>query len=112
MMFQIILFVFRSSNQHYSRGSVMHMKTEVDNYQHINMVEMHYQKFAKYQRIYRRNIFCRYFEVEITDGHFPSVIQSVETDENFSVRNSVGKYRRKISVGIYRLNYRQKSFRI
>jgi len=40
MMFQIILFVFRSSNQHYSTGSVMHMKTEVDNYQHINMVEM------------------------------------------------------------------------
>jgi hypothetical protein len=55
----------------------------------------HYQKFAKYQRIYRQNIFCRYFEVEITDGHFPSVIQSVKTDENFSVRNSVGKYRRK-----------------
>jgi hypothetical protein len=43
----------------------------------------HYQKFAKYQRIYRRNIFYRYFEVEITDGHFPSVIQSVKTDENF-----------------------------
>ena len=56
---------------------------------------IHYQKFAKYQRIYRRNIFCRYFEVEITDGHFPSVIQSVKTDENFSVRNSVCKYRRK-----------------
>jgi len=30
---------------------------------------------------------------------------------NFSVRNSVGKYRRKISVGIYRLNYGRKSFR-
>jgi hypothetical protein len=72
----------------------------------------HYQKFAKYQRIYRRNIFCRYFEVEITDGHFPSVIQSVKTDENFSVRNSVGKYQRKFSVGIYRLNYGRKSFRI
>jgi hypothetical protein len=71
-----------------------------------------YQKFAKYQRISRRNILCRYFEVEITDGHFPSVIQSVKTDENFSVRNSVGKYRRKISVGIYRLNYGRKSFRI
>jgi len=35
----------------------------------------HYQKFAKYQRIYRQNIFYQYFEVEITDGHFPSVIQ-------------------------------------
>jgi len=31
--------------------------------------------------------------------------------ENFSVRNSVSKYRRKISVGIYRLNYGRKSFR-
>jgi len=72
--------------------------------------DQHYQKFAKYQRIYRRNIFCRYFEVKITDGHFPSVIQSVKTDENFSVRNSVGKYRRKFSVGIYRLNYERKSF--
>jgi hypothetical protein len=30
---------------------------------------------------------------------------------NFSVRNSVGKYRRKFSVGIYRLNYGRKSFR-
>jgi len=30
---------------------------------------------------------------------------------NFSVCNSVGKYRRKFSVGIYRLNYGQKSFR-
>jgi hypothetical protein len=43
----------------------------------------HYKKFAKYQRIYRRNIFCRYFEVEITDGQFPSVIQSVHTDGKF-----------------------------
>jgi hypothetical protein len=72
----------------------------------------HYQKFAKYQRIYRRNIFCRYFEVEITDGQFPSVIQSIKTDANFSFCNSVGTYRRKISVGIYRLNYGRKSFRI
>jgi hypothetical protein len=76
-----------------------------------NMIKFrHYQKFAKYQRISRRNIFCRYFEVEITDGHFSSVIQSVKTDEKFSVCNSVGKYRRKISVGIYRLNYGRKSF--
>jgi hypothetical protein len=80
---------------------------------HVKLFDLvHYQKFVKYQRIYRRNIFCRYFEVEITDGHFPSVIQSVKTDENFSVRNSVGKYRRKFSVGIYRLNYGRKSFRI
>jgi len=43
----------------------------------------HYQKFAKYQRLYRRNIFCQYFEVKITDGHFPSVIQSVTTDKKF-----------------------------
>jgi len=70
----------------------------------------HYQKFAKYQRIYRRNIFCRYFEVEITDGHFPSVIQSVKTDENFSIRNSVGKYRRKFSVGILPTELQTKKF--
>ena len=75
------------------------------------LVEMsHYQKFAKYQRIYRRNIFCRYFEVEITDGHFPSVIQSVKTDENFSVRNSVGKYRRKFFVGILPTELRMEKF--
>jgi len=43
---------------------------------------------------------------------FPSVIQSVTTDRNFSVRNSVGNYRWKLSVGNYRLNYGWKSFRI
>ena len=71
---------------------------------------IHYQKFAKYQRIYRRNNFCRYFEVKITDGNFPSVIQSVKTDENFSVRNSVGQYRRKFSVGILSTELRTKKF--
>ena len=43
---------------------------------------------------------------------FPSVIQSVTIDGLFSVRNSVGNYRQKISVGSYRLNYERKSFRI
>jgi hypothetical protein len=43
---------------------------------------------------------------------FPSVIQSVTTGGQFSVRNSVGNYRRKYSVGSYRLNYGWKSFRI
>jgi len=43
---------------------------------------------------------------------FPSVIQSVTTDRPFSVCNSVGKYRLKISVGSYRLNYGWKSFQI
>jgi len=74
------------------------------------VIAAHYQKFAKYQRIYRWNIFCRYFEVEITDGHFPSVIQSVKTDENFFVRNSVGKYRRKFSVGILPTELRTEKF--
>jgi len=41
---------------------------------------------------------------------FPSVIQSVTTDRPFSIRNSIGNYRRKIFVGSYRLNYGQKSF--
>ena len=43
---------------------------------------------------------------------FPSVIQSVTTDRNFSIRNSVGNSRQNISVGSYRLNYGRKSFRI
>jgi hypothetical protein len=43
---------------------------------------------------------------------FPSVIQSVTTDENFSIRNSVRNYQREISVGSYRFNYGWKSFRI
>ena len=43
---------------------------------------------------------------------FPFVLQSVTTDGPFSVRNSVGNYRRKIFVGSYRLNYGWKSFRI
>jgi len=42
---------------------------------------------------------------------FLSVIQSVTTDGIFSVRNSVGNYRRKVFIGSYRLNYGQKSFR-
>jgi hypothetical protein len=41
----------------------------------------------------------------------PSVLQSVTTDRHFSVYNSVGNYRRKLSVGSYRLNYGRKSFR-
>jgi len=41
--------------------------------------------------------FCRYFEVEITDGQY-------------FVCNSVGNYRRKVSVSTYRLNYGRKSF--
>jgi hypothetical protein len=49
---------------------------------------------------------------ELPTDTFPSVIQSVTTDGNFSVRNSVGRYRQNISVGIYRRNYGRKSFRI
>ena len=43
---------------------------------------------------------------------FPFVLQSVTTDGPFSVRNSVGNYRRKIFISSYRLNYGRKSFRI
>ena len=39
---------------------------------------------------------------------FPSVSQSLTTDGPFSVRNSVGNYRRNISVGTYWLNYGRK----
>jgi hypothetical protein len=72
----------------------------------------HYQKFAKYQRLYRRNISIGNLRSELPTDTFPSVIQSVTTDGKFSVRNSVGNYRRKYSVGSYRLNYKRKSFRI
>jgi hypothetical protein len=72
----------------------------------------HYQKFAKYQRIYWRNISVGNLRSELPTDTFPSVIQSVTTDEKFFVRNSVGNYRRKYSVGSYRLNYGQKSFLI
>jgi len=51
--------------------------------------------------------FCRYFEVEITDGKFPSVIQSVITDRNFSVCNSVGNYRRNKNPSVY---FKRESF--
>ena len=44
--------------------------------------------------------------------NFPSVIQSVTTNRNFSVWNAVGNYRRKISVGSYRMNYGRTSFQI
>jgi hypothetical protein len=70
----------------------------------------HYQKFAKYQRIYRRNISVGNLRSKLPTDTFPSVIQSLTTDGPFSVRNSVGNYRRKISVGIYRLNFERKSF--
>jgi hypothetical protein len=43
---------------------------------------------------------------------FSSIIQSVITDRNFSVHNSVGNSRQKIFVDSYRLNYGRKSFRI
>ena len=72
----------------------------------------HYQKFAKYQRIYRQNISVGNLRSKLPTNTFPSVIQSVTTDGLFSVRNSVGNYRRKVFVGSYRLNYGRKSFRI
>jgi len=73
---------------------------------------IHYQKFAKYQRISRRNISVGNLRSELPTDTFPSIIQSVTTDGKFSVRNSVGNYRQKYSVGSYRLNYGRKSFRI
>jgi hypothetical protein len=74
--------------------------------------EVHYQKFAKHQWISRRNIFVGNLRSKLPTDTFPSVIQSVTTDGIFSVRNSVGNYRQKVSVGSYRLNYGWKSFRI
>jgi hypothetical protein len=50
----------------------------------------HYQKFAKYQRIYRRNISVGNLRLKLPTDTFPSVIQLVTTDGPFSVRNSVG----------------------
>jgi len=85
-----------------------HSSLELDTIQN----PFHYQKFVKYQRIYRRNISVGNLRLKLPTDTFPSVIQSVTTDEIFSVRNSVGNYRRKVSVGSYRLNYGRKSFRI
>jgi hypothetical protein len=79
---------------------------------HILIILYHYQKFAKYQRIYRRNIYVGNLRSKLPTDTFPSVIQSITTDGPFFVRNSVGNYRRKISVCSYRLNFGRKSFRI
>jgi hypothetical protein len=76
------------------------------------LLVLHYQKFAKYQRIYRRNIYVGNLRSKLPTETFPSIIQSVTTDGPFSVCNSVGNYRRKLSVGTYRQNYGRKSFRI
>jgi len=43
----------------------------------------HYQKFAKYQRIYRRNICVGNLRSKLSTDNVPSVLQSVTTDENF-----------------------------
>jgi len=72
----------------------------------------HYQKFAKYQRIYRWNISVCNLRSKLPTDTFPSVIQSVTTDGLFSIRNSVSNYRRTFSVSSYRLNYGRKTFRI
>jgi len=69
----------------------------------VPSVSIHYQKFAKYKRIYQRNISVGNLRSELPTDTFPSVIQSITTDGNFSVRNSVGSYQ---------WNYGQKSFRI
>ena len=75
---------------------------------HITSSISHYQKFAKYQWIYRRNISVGNLRSELQTETF----SSVTTDENFFVRISVSNYRRNYSVGSYRLNYGRKSFRI
>jgi hypothetical protein len=43
---------------------------------------------------------------------FLSVIQSITTGGQFSVRNSVGNYQQKISGGSYQLNYGRKIFEL
>ena len=47
------------------------------------MVKKHYQKFAKYQRIYRRIISVGNLSSKLPMDTFPSVIQSVTTDGKF-----------------------------
>ena len=73
---------------------------------------IHYQKFAKYQRLYQRHISVGNLSSKLPTDTFPSVSQSVTTDGPFSVRNSVGNYRRNIFVGTYRLNYGRKMVQI
>jgi len=53
---------------------------------------VHYQKFAKYQRIYRRNISVGNLRSKLPTETFSSVIQLVTTDGPVSVCNSVGNY--------------------
>jgi len=55
----------------------------------------HYQKFAKYQRIYRQNIFVGNLRLKLPTETFPSIIQSVTTDEPFFIRNSVFRIKKK-----------------
>ena len=49
----------------------------------MHFSELHYLKFAKYLRIYRRNISVGNLRSKLPIDTFPSVIQSVTTDENF-----------------------------
>jgi len=49
----------------------------------IKDYNIHYQKFAKYQRIYRRNISVGNLRSELPTETFSSVIQSVTTNEIF-----------------------------
>jgi len=72
----------------------------------------HYQKFAKYQWIYRRNISVGNLRSELPTETFPSVIQSVTTDGIFPLVVTDRNTDRKVAVGSYRLNYERKSFRI
>jgi hypothetical protein len=48
----------------------------------VNCIK-HYQKFAKYQRIYRRNISVGILRSKLPTETFPFVMQSVTTDGKF-----------------------------
>jgi len=49
----------------------------------LNHNTKHYQKFVKYQRIYRRNMSVGNLRSKLPTNTFPSVIQSVTTADHF-----------------------------
>jgi hypothetical protein len=60
----------------------------------------HYQKFAKYQWIYRRNMYVGNLRLKLPMNTFPSVIQSVTTDgplnygwKSFWIKKKSGRWR-------------------
>jgi len=70
---------------------------------------VHYQKFAKYQRIYRKNIFVGNLRSKLPTDTFPSVIQSVTTDGKVSeLKKKASRWRGGFGgLFVFRRNHRR-----